>query len=131
MIELIQELKQKCRFDSDIGHSMNLREKEITFLSAIADEKSITSKKLSEIASLSPSRSSRVISALHEKGYIEMEHNSSDRRLINLSLTAKGKKCVEGIRRKKEQCEFDLLYGLSDDEREIVRQGLKILLRKM
>ena len=131
MIELIQELKQKCRFDSDIGLSLNLREKEITFLSAIADEKSITSKRLSEISGLSPSRASRVISSLYEQGYITMEHDRSDRRLINLSLTFKGTACVEGIRKKKEQCEYDLLRGLSDDEREIVRQGLHILLRKM
>ena len=33
VIELIMELTQKCRFDSEIGQSLNLREKEITFLS--------------------------------------------------------------------------------------------------
>ena len=131
MIELILELKQKCRFDSEIGHSLNLREKEITFLSAIANEKSITSKELSEIAGLSPSRASRVISALHESGYINMEHDSFDRRLVNLSLTEKGKSCVEGIENEKKQCEFDLLAGLSDDDRETVKKGLNILLKKM
>ena len=131
VIELIQELKQKCRFDSEIGHSLDLREKEITFLSAIADDSGITSKELSEIAGLSPSRASRVISSLHDKGFIELEHDSSDRRLINISLTEKGNSCAAGIRKKKEECESNLLRGLSDYERTIVKQGLNILLGKM
>ena len=131
VIELILELKQKCRFDSEIGQSLNLREKEITFLSAIANENNITSKNLSVNAGLSPSRSSRVISALHEKGYISMKHDKADRRLINLSLTEKGRACVEGIEKEKMQCEFDLLDGLSEADKETVRNGLNILLKKM
>lgn len=125
------ELKQKCRFDSDIGQSLNLREKEIAFLSAIANENNITSKNLSLIAGLSPSRGSRVISALYEKGYITMTHGKTDRRLINLSLTEKGRTCVQGIEKEKMQCEFDLLDGLSENERETVRKGLEILLKKL
>ena len=131
VIELILELKQKCNFDSEIGQTLNLREKEIAFLSAIANDNNITSKHLAEITGLSPSRSSRVISALHEKGYIEMKHNPIDRRLINLSLTDKGKTCVEGINEEKLQCEIDLLSGLSDNERETVKKGLNILLKKL
>ncbi|MDC7226246.1 MAG: MarR family transcriptional regulator [Spirochaetales bacterium] len=131
MIELILELKQRCRFDSEIGQSLNLREKEITFLSAIANESDITSKHLSTLAGLSPSRASRVISALHEKGFIIMKHDETDRRLVKLRLTQKGKDCVKGINREKEQCENDLLNGLSENERETVKQGLNILLKKM
>lgn len=131
MIELILELKQKCRFDSEIGHSLNLKEKEITFLSAIANDNGITSKDLSSIAGLSPSRGSRVISALYEKGYVTMQHDSSDRRVVNLSLTPKGKFCVKSIEKEKTQCEFDLLDGLSEEERETVKKGLNILLKKM
>ena len=131
MIELILELKQKCRFDSEIGNSLNLREKEISFLSAISHEAGITSKELSEAAGLSPSRASRVISALHEKGFIDMQHDRADRRLIKLSLTEKGRQCVSGIEKEKAQCEFDLLNGLSDDDRETVKKGLNILLKKM
>ncbi len=131
MIELILELKQKCRFDSEIGESFSLKEREVAFLSTIAANKSLTSKELSSLSGLSPSRSSRVISALYEKGYILMEHNRSDRRLINISLTQKGKDCVDGIEKEKRNCEFDLLAGLSDDEKATVKKGLNILLRKM
>lgn len=131
MIELILELKQKCKFDSDIGQSLSLREKEITFLSAIANEKNITSKHLSALAGLSPSRGSRVISALHEKGFIDMTHDQSDRRLIKLSLTKKGQNCVRGIEKEIKQCELDLLDGLSENEKETVKEGLSILLKKM
>lgn len=131
VIELILELKQKCRFDSEIGASLNLREKEMTFLSAIANENNITSKNLSSIAGLSPSRGSRVISSLFDKGYITMTHDKADRRLINLSLTQKGSICVKGIEKERKLCEFDLLNGLSENERETVKKGLNILLKKL
>lgn len=131
MIELILELKQKCNFDSEIGSSLNLKEKEIAFLSAIANDENITSKNLAEITGLSPSRSSRIISALHEKGYVEMKHNPLDRRLINLTLTEKGISCANGITKEKNQCETELLSGLSETEKETVRKGLKILLEKL
>jgi len=131
VIELILELKQKCKFNSEIGLSLSLKEKEITFLSAIANEDNITSKHLSTLAGLSPSRSSRVISALHDKGFIDMKHDQSDRRLVKLSLTKKGKDCVRGIEKEKKLCELDLLDGLSEDERDTVKQGLNILLKKM
>ena len=131
MIELILELKQKCKLDSEIGESLNLRTKEISFLAAIAEKRATTSKELSEVTDLSPSRASRVISALYDRGYIEMEHNPEDRRLVNLSLTTNGEDCVKNIEKQKQLCEFDLLDGLSDDERRIVKQGLNILLKKM
>ena len=131
VIELILELKQKCKFDSEIGQTLNLGEKDIAFLTAISRENGITSKRLSRKADLSPSRASRVISSLHERGYIRMQHDSVDRRLIKISLTEEGKRCVAGIEKEKKQCEFDLLDGLSDDEREAVQKGLNILLKKM
>lgn len=131
MIELILELKNKCNFNFEVSHSMDLKEKEIVFLTAIADENNTTSKHLAEITGLSPSRSSRIIASLHEQGYIEMKHNPDDRRIVNLSLTDKGRICVEGINEEKQVCESDLLSGLSEEEKETIAEGLKLLLSKL
>jgi DNA-binding MarR family transcriptional regulator len=60
-----------------------------------------------------------------------MTHDKTDRRLINLNLTNKGRKCAQGIEKEKNQCELDLLNGLSEDEKETVKEGLNILLKKM
>lgn len=131
MIDLLLELKQRCRFEEELGEAMNLNEKELTFLSAIAENNKISSKSLSEKAGLSPSRSSRVLSGLSAKGLLTISHDGNDRRLINLRLTEDGYSCIAGLVKEKSRCEQELVAKLSEDEKETVLSGLKILLNKI
>jgi len=131
LIDLLLELKQRCKFEEELGEVMNLNEKELTFLSAIAENKEISSKALSEKSGLSPSRSSRVLSGLSAKGLLIISHDENDRRLINLNLTEEGCRCVAGLVKEKSRCEQELVAKLSEDEKETVLNGLKILLNKI
>ncbi|MBI9107318.1 MAG: hypothetical protein JEZ04_11300 [Spirochaetales bacterium] len=131
MIDLLLEVKQRCRFDDVIGETMNLHGRELTFLTAIAEDSAISSRGLSEISGLSPSRSSRVISGLTLKGLISINRDENDRRIINLNLTENGRKCVEGLNKEKLRCENELIAKLSEEEKETVISGLKILLNKI
>ncbi len=110
---------------------MNLHGRELTFLTAIAEDSAISSRGLSEISGLSPSRSSRVISGLTLKGLISINRDENDRRIINLNLTENGRKCVEGLNKEKLRCENELIAKLSEEEKETVISGLKILLNKI
>ncbi len=129
MIDQILELKKKCNFDREIGEALNLKDKEISAIAAIAECSELTSKEVSDQISLSPSRGSRVITGLMEKGLVELNHNSDDRRVINITLTRAGEACYLNMVEEIKKCERRLTENLTEQEKLIISEGLQILLK--
>jgi DNA-binding MarR family transcriptional regulator len=77
---------------------------------------------------LSPSRSSRVIDNLVQKGYFIRKTSSYDRRTIAITLSSKGKKIKEEIKKNRQQMEQEIVEKFSDDEVEMIRNSLRMLL---
>jgi DNA-binding MarR family transcriptional regulator len=77
---------------------------------------------------LSPSRASRVIGRLIDKGYLFRAENGRDRRCIFLSLTARGEECRRQILQAEEACARRILSRLSADQARKVEEGIEILL---
>jgi MarR family transcriptional regulator, transcriptional regulator for hemolysin len=59
----------------------------------------------------------RIIDYLSDKGYVEREKSSSDRRKYCLTLTAKGSKAIPGIKKSIEELNNKALEGLSASEK--------------
>jgi DNA-binding MarR family transcriptional regulator len=131
LVELILELKNRCRLDREIGEHMNLKDKEIAILSEISRNSKATSRTLSRKAGLSVSRSSRVIAALSARGLVSVSQNENDRRAINISLTQSGKLCVKKLEKEISRCSRELSESLSEEEKTTVLNGLNILLKKL
>lgn len=129
MIEDILQIKKRCDFGDEIGKTHNLTLGEVECISAVARHDMLTSKKLSSILELSPSRGSRIVNKLVERKFIKTSIDSHDRRTVLLSLTAKGQQCYVELEEEKRQCEQRLFAQLDEEQMHVVEQGLHILLK--
>ncbi|MDD2352617.1 MAG: MarR family transcriptional regulator [Candidatus Caldatribacteriota bacterium] len=88
----------------------------------------MTCQEMARVMDLSPSRSSRVIDNLVQKGYFIRKTSSYDRRTIAITLSSKGKKIKEEIKKNRQQMEQEIVEKFSDDEVEMIRNSLRMLL---
>lgn len=131
MIDQILELKKRCNFSNEIGKAFNLTMGEVAFISTISQHKNLSSKDLSSLMDLSPSRGSRIISKLIDRGFIQCQPDSNDRRCLVLSLTETGQTCCSAIEKEKHLCEERILHKLTNEQKQAVKNGLDILLQIM
>ncbi len=131
MIDKILELKKRCTFSDEIGRAYNLTVGEVECISTIATHKRLSSKHLASLMELSPSRGSRIVSRLIERGFIQGAADTNDRRYLSLTLSKKGEQCCKKIIQEKKLCEERILQQLNDQEKQTVAEGLDILLRLM
>ncbi len=129
MIDEILELKKRCNFSDEIGQTFNLTSGEVACITIIARHKMLSSKHLSALMDLSPSRGSRVISRLSNRGFIVGKPDVFDRRYLSLTLTEAGKKCDLAIQSEKKTCEERILAELTNEQKSAVNNGLNILLQ--
>ena len=127
-VDDILQLRTRCRISEEIGREYELSEKEIVCISALGDSGSVHSKTLSDSIGLSPSRGSRIIGRLMDRGFLECVPDPADRRYVNVRLTDQGNECLSTIERRKNECEKRLLAGLTERERNKVREGIGLLL---
>jgi DNA-binding MarR family transcriptional regulator len=131
MIDEILEIKKRCNFSDEIGKEHGLTPNEVECISAIASHTAISSKHLSSIMDLSPSRGSRIVNRLIDRNFVSATADIHDRRYLSLSLTKKGEGCYVDIQREKQLCAQRLLASLDADQIHAVENGLKILLKVM
>ena len=127
IIDSIIELKVRCRFEEEIGEECRLAAREVTCLAAISPGERVSAGALAARMGLSPSRASRIITGLREKGFIAEAFDESDRRAVSISLTAAGARIVQDIEKKKDECERRLLGGFSRQQLSAIQKGLATL----
>jgi len=74
------------------------------------------------------SKASRATARLVEAGYVSKKINKKDRRLVELSLTPKGRDMVDIIAPIGQAYQEHCLGALSDEDRAIFVRSLKILM---
>lgn len=120
---------------SDICYSLNeetLKDQDVSrpesfIILSINPGESITSNELAARNRLSPSRTSRIVEHMVEKGLLVRIEDPGDRRFINLSLSTEGIKKHKTLLRLKNQCEEKIRAELHGDELSTVARGLDIL----
>jgi DNA-binding MarR family transcriptional regulator len=127
IIDSIIELKVRCRFEEEIGEACGLAGREVTCLGVISPGERVSAGVLANRMGLSPSRASRIITSLREKGYIAEGFDENDRRSVSISLTAAGAGISRDIERKKGECERKLLGGFSRPQLSAIQKGLATL----
>jgi DNA-binding MarR family transcriptional regulator len=128
IIDQIIHLKNRCDLDSLIGRSYRLSPREVSCI-YLLDGNPLNSKALSQLMGVSPSRGSRIIHRLEQKGFVVSRPDSGDRRNQIIELSKYGKSCLPELDMEKRACEVRFLDSLNADEIEKVRQGIKILLQ--
>jgi DNA-binding MarR family transcriptional regulator len=127
IIDYIMEIKSQCRFEEEIGGECELTSREVTCLSVIAPGERLTAGDLAARMSLSPSRASRVITSVREKGLLLEGFDPRDRRAVSISLTPAGVVVAGKIESKKNECETRLLANFNREQTSVVRRGLNTL----
>ncbi len=131
MIDKILEFREMCQLEGEIGRDCGLSSREIRCILTVAQQGVLSSKDLSRLVDLSPSRGSRVIGRLVDRGLIRVHQNDHDRRSVELSLSEEGKECHKKIEEDKARCEARLLASLTEEEREMVKSGLDLLMKAL
>jgi len=129
-MDLIMELKKGCLEDEEqIRTLCNVSLAEYRAVIEIDTTERITCNVLSKKMGLSPSRGSRIIDGLVRKKYLVRMTNLEDRRSFVLSLSPKGTKIKEQIKRERNNCEKRIREKLSTKELDLIEEGLELVIR--
>jgi DNA-binding MarR family transcriptional regulator len=83
---------------------------------------------LSKAMSLNTSTSTRMIDGLVKEGFVERGYDQSDRRLVTVGLTGKGKKVAKDIKAFRDKY-FDLINAkVKDNGKKEMVSSLKTLI---
>ena len=129
ILNLIVKLKLNKTLDQDhLSMICNLSVAECRGIMAQKNGEEMTCREIAKAMDLSPSRSSRVIDNLVRKGYFIRKTSSYDRRSVAVTLSNKGREVKKKIIQNREHLEEDIVNNFSDDEIEMIRRSLKMLL---
>jgi DNA-binding MarR family transcriptional regulator len=82
---------------------------------------------LAEHLGLTPPSTSKLVNDLVERGLVDREESSSDRRRITMNLTDPGKALLERSYQATQQRLIELFSGLSETECQAILEGMQVL----
>ncbi len=132
LIESILRLGNRCiseKEKKEVLHDLSPREAEI--ITSINPGEILGSTDLAHRNNLSPSRMTRIIDKLCNKGYCKRHHSRKDRRSVEVSLSEKGSTRRTILMDHSLSCEENLRSRLNDDELQKVEEALAILAQKL
>jgi DNA-binding MarR family transcriptional regulator len=131
LVDCILELKSQCRFEEEIGGECELTFPEVRCVGALRPGEQVSAGDLAVRLALSPSRASRVITSVRQKGLLSESLDPEDRRAVSISLTETGEGMRKLIEKKKNECERRLLAKFRSEQERAVREGVDMLLAAM
>lgn len=128
IVDLIMELKKRCmQVEDEILNRFRLSSAEYHAVMLTGDGEKLSCVLLADRIGLSRSRGSRIIERLVTKGYMKKELDSSDGRVVTVSLTEQGLEVQKELDCFKRECGERIIKGLEPEEIE----GLAEKLSKM
>jgi DNA-binding MarR family transcriptional regulator len=126
LIDLIYRLKTTCAAsETDIMTEFGLSPAEYNGIDALEPGEKISGSDVSLKMNLSPSRASRVVEKMVQKGYLVRKIDPVDRRKCTISLSTGGTKIKKQINRLKDKCEKRVRQCLSEQEIQSLSGALK------
>ena len=132
ILSMIYEMKKQCaKVDQLLMDDLNISQSELLFFSALDTCKGLSSPELAKNMGLSASRVSRVVDKLVVNGFLDRNTDASDRRVITLCLTPKGKVIRGKIDKVRNECEARLLESIASEEVEQFREIISKIVLNM
>lgn len=101
----------------------DLRPVELDILVLLQREKSIdTAKGIIQKKHLSKAHISKSIDNLRSRGFIQLEEDISDHRILHIRLTEKSQKIIEEVTKIYEECREIMQRGITKEELEVVKK---------
>ena len=132
LIDTVLDIGRQCLLQRQ-GMSMEADISQVDFavIDILKTDQRISCKELANIMKLSTSRCSRVVDRLLQKGYVVRRQNVHDRRAVEVSLTAKGKRLKKNIEKLKTRCNEKIFGAIEPKDVDIVRKGMRILRKSL
>ena len=102
----------------------NITRREWRLLATLATHGELSSSRLAEVAGLDAARTSRAITALCEKGWVERRRSSADARTVYVNVTEAGRTLYEQIMPAIIELNAQLTQDFNSEELEALHQLL-------
>ena len=127
LVEQILVFKSCCRVDEEISLTTGLNPKEALVLIGLEGQEGRSSEELARTAAVSPSRMSRLIDGLADRGLVERRADPDNRRRVIVTLTPLGRQNLRTLRLAARKCERLLGARLDAAHRAVVARGMGLL----
>jgi DNA-binding MarR family transcriptional regulator len=121
----VTRLARKLRQEAEPGLTPSL----LSALAAVERAGRLTVGELCAAEQVQPPTMTRFVAALVEAGLVDRARDPDDRRIAWLTVTPRGSRLLNGIRRRKEAYLVRRLRGLDPGELEILERAAPILER--
>lgn len=129
LAELTYKLLTNCLEKEDrLAESYSLTQAEFRCLRLFNEGEIINNKTISERMKLSPSRLTRIIDGLVEKGYIERTVEPNDRRNMRVTLSVHGVEIVKKLNEAYINIHRQILDNIDSKEQLPLIEAMKTLL---
>jgi DNA-binding MarR family transcriptional regulator len=128
LAEMICELTRNCTIKEEyFAASFNLTPTEVRLLKLFSFTSKYTIKELRELLKLTPGRITHILTTLEEKKLITRVQDSSDKRIILVSLTTKALPLINNLRQNYSDLHRRILQSVNASELEKITSSLEIL----
>ncbi|WP_030166002.1 MarR family winged helix-turn-helix transcriptional regulator [Spirillospora albida] len=124
---LSRRLRHLRPADTGAGAPAALTLTQFAALAAIERHGSMTPRELADHEKVQPPSMTRVLASLEERGLVARNPHPTDRRQVEMSVTAAGAALLRDERRRKEAWLSRRLGELTEDEREVLRRAAPII----
>lgn len=125
LAELTYKILDSCHRKEEVRvKEYHLTQAEFRCLRLIHENETINSKVVAERMCLSPSRCTRIISGLVQKGFVDRQEEPNDRRNMRLSLTPSGYEFLKYVHIQYIDLHKEVLNSLSPQEKDGVIQAM-------
>lgn len=128
--EIVREILNQFQHMHDLaawGHEANVSPQDLRVLELLGRSGPQMMRSLAEHVNLAVNSMTSLVDSLEQKGLAVRTRSGTDRRVVNVELTEKGKQAYEFVVNAKNQFHRALLSALTDEEQEI----LLVLFRKI
>ena len=119
------------RLGRDKRSSLKVTNSQAQTLLSFANQEKLTMNQLSQRMGLSTSTMTRNIDNLAQRGLVERVRDATDRRLVFVRPTIKGRELVEEIIRSQRAHFTQVLNSIPEEKRNEVQSSLEIILKSM
>jgi len=117
--ELLREIARRLNeIGGEVSAELDMPDSQIQTLMYLMDNGEATMGVLGDHTGVSVSRATSIVDALTKRGFVVRDRDTSDRRVVNVRITAAGEEQARGVRSFIEQRLIALLEALDDADRE-------------
>jgi DNA-binding MarR family transcriptional regulator len=129
LVESLFDLWRWLRHMSNAIRQGDITREQFWLLHQLRRRGSLTISEVAETVGITQSTATTACKRLEAAGLISRSRRSDDERVVEVSLTERGRTTVEGWRRRRREAVAELLAPLSEPERDELQRLIQLVLK--